>query len=66
MQTPDITPAQVLAVITGIIAQLVTAGFVDGRTEQLVVGLAGIVVPFAWIIADAVIRHGRATGNTDR
>jgi hypothetical protein len=58
--TPDITSAQVLAVLTGIVTQLVNAGFVDGRTEQLVVGLAGILVPFAWIIGDAIIRHGRS------
>lgn len=59
-KTPDITPAQLLAALTAIVAQLVNAQLIDGRTQHLIVGLAGIIVPTAWIVADAVIRHGRS------
>lgn len=58
--TPDITPAQVVAAITALAVQLVNFGLLSGRIEHLVVGLAGILVPFAWIIGDSIIRHGRS------
>ncbi|PYO45023.1 MAG: hypothetical protein DMD33_00845 [Gemmatimonadetes bacterium] len=58
--TPDITPAQVAAVIVAIAAEAANAALISGRVEQLIAGLAGIVVPFAWIVADAIIRHGRS------
>lgn len=57
---PDITPAQILAAVTAVVAQLVNAQLIDGRTQHLIVGLAGIIVPAAWMLADAIIRHGRS------
>ena len=59
-KTPDISPAQVLAVIGSVLAELVNAQLIDGHTEHLIVGLAGVIVPAAWMIADAIIRHGRS------
>lgn len=61
LSTPDITPAQVVAVVGSVGAELLDAALISGRLEQLLVGVAGIVVPFAWLLADAIIRHGRAT-----
>lgn len=58
--TPDITPAQVLAVIVAVGTQLVNFGLLSGVQEHRIVGLAGILVPFAWLLADAIIRHGRS------
>lgn len=58
--TPDLTPAQLVAVVTAVVTQLVNFGLLSGRVEHLVVGLAGILVPFAWIVGDAIIRHGRS------
>lgn len=62
--TPDLTPAQLVAVLVGVCAQLVNFGLLSGKTEHLIVGLAGIVVPFAWIVADAIIRNGRSRALT--
>lgn len=60
MQTPDITKAQVLALMQAVIALVVAFG-VDLSTEQqtAILGLAGavaVVLP----IADAIIRNGRS------
>lgn len=57
---PDLTPAQIVAAIAAIVAQLVNSQLIDGHTEHLIVGLAGVIVPAAWMIADAIIRHGRS------
>jgi len=64
--TPDITPAQILAVITAVLAQVVAWGVIDGSTAQIVVGIAGIVLPAVWALVDSVIRHGRATGTASK
>lgn len=60
MQTPNITQAQVLASLTTIVGLLVTQGAVTNGTGKLIGGIAAVVIPFVWIIADAIIRHGRA------
>jgi hypothetical protein len=62
--TPDITPAQIVAVIGSIVTEALGAALISGRVAHLVVGLAGILVPFAWIVADAIIRHGRSRALT--
>lgn len=60
MTHPDITPAQVVAAIGGIVGVLLTATVIDGQTAKLVTGLASILVPIGFVIADAIIRHGRS------
>lgn len=60
LKTPDITPAQLVAVAASIATELFNAALISGRVEQLVIGLAGVLIPAVWIAADAVIRHGRA------
>lgn len=62
--TPDITPAQILAVVGSVATELLNAAFISSRVDHLVVGLAGVLVPFAWIIGDAIIRHGRSRALT--
>jgi hypothetical protein len=57
---PDITPAQIVSTILAVLGLLVTQGLVTNHTEKLIGGLASILVPVAWQIADAIIRHGRA------
>lgn len=63
-KTPDLTPAQLVASLAAVLVQFVNFGLLSGRVEHLVVGVAGIVVPFAWILADALIRHGRSRALT--
>lgn len=60
LKTPDLTAAQLVAAISSIAGLFVSTQYIDGRTEQLVTGVAAIVVPIVWVLADAVIRHGRS------
>lgn len=60
MKTPDITPAQIISAIGAIVAVLVSATFVDNNVAKVITGVAGIIVPLAWIVGDAIIRHGRS------
>lgn len=64
MNTPDITPAQIVAAITAVVTQLVNYGLLSGAQEHQIVGLAGIVVPGLLVLADAIIRHGRSRALT--
>lgn len=61
LNTPDLTPAQVLSALAVIGTEAVDAAWISGQTEQILVGVAGIVVPLGFMLADAIIRHGRAT-----
>lgn len=60
MKTPDITPAQIGALVLAIGGQAVSWGILSGHTEQLVVAVATAAVSIGWKIADAIIRNGRA------
>lgn len=60
LKTPDITAAQIVAAISAIAGLFVSSQYIDGKTEQLITGIAAIVVPIVWVLADAVIRHGRS------
>ena len=72
MQLPDVTQAQILALLTFVAGQAVSYGLLDSGKEQLVVSIGSIVVASVLKIADAIIRNGRAqiaaaqitTGNT--
>jgi hypothetical protein len=57
---PDITPAQLLAAFTWVVAQAVAYGYLDSLKSQLVLSIGSTVITAAWKIADAIIRQGRA------
>lgn len=57
---PDITPAQLVAALTWIVAQAVAFGYLDTQRSQLVLSVGSTVIAAAWKIADAIIRNGRA------
>ena len=57
---PDITPAQIAAVVGWIVAQLVAFGWVDQRREQLLISVGSTVLAAAWKLADAYLRGQRA------
>lgn len=59
MKMPDITPAQVLAVITFVLVQLVAYGVIDGTVQQAALSAAGTIVPAIWALADAFLRGKR-------
>lgn len=58
--TPDITPAQILAVLKFVVAFLVARTLISDDQAQLVLEIAGTVVPCVLFAADAYIRRGRA------
>jgi hypothetical protein len=60
MKTPNTTQNQVLALVTAIIAQCVAFGIIDNTKAQGFISIAGIAIPLVWIIADSIIRNGRA------
>lgn len=60
MTTPNITPAQIGALVTALGGQAVAWGLLDGSREQTVVAIATAALGAAWKLADAIIRNGRA------
>ena len=62
LKTPDVTLAQLLALLTFVCGQLVAYGVLTQTGSQLAVSIGSTVLAAAWKVADAVIRHGRATG----
>lgn len=60
MNTPSITPAQIVAIIQPVLAFLVAFGVPMSETQQsAVLGLAG-TISTALIVADMFIRRARA------
>ena len=57
---PKITAAQLIAAVTWVVTQAVAFGWLDSGTAQLVVSITGAVLPMILMIADAILRHGRA------
>lgn len=58
--TPTFSPSQFLALLTMIVTELVNDAVIDGHTAQIITGIAGIVVPAIWMLADAWIHHSHA------
>ncbi len=65
-QTPDITPAQVLAVVGAVIGVLVAAGLpLSQSLQDSIIQLVTVIAPIL-LISDAAIRHGRAKGTASK
>lgn len=60
LSTPDVTAAQILALVTGVIALLVAFAVVDKTRSQELIAAFGIIVPAAVALADSIIRSGRS------
>lgn len=60
METPNITPAQLLSFVTVVVGQLVAWGLLSAGNGSLAVSIATTVVPAVWMIADMFIRRARA------
>lgn len=60
MQTPDITKAQIVAIVQPVITCAVAFGApISEQQTTALLGLAG-AISTALVIADAIIRNGRA------
>ena len=57
---PDITKAQVLALLTFAVGQAVAMGLIDDERGQLVLQAGVALVSLAYLLADAHLRNGRA------
>jgi hypothetical protein len=65
-KTPDVTPAQMVAVAGAIVAVAAAFGFdLTQQQQDAVMQLVSIVAGLL-IAGDAVVRHGRATGNAKK
>jgi hypothetical protein len=60
MQLPNVTQAQILALLTFVAGQAVSYGLLDSGNAQIAVSIGSIVVASVLKIADAIIRNGRA------
>lgn len=56
---PDITQAQVLAVLTWIIGQGIAYGVIDSRDAQLTLSAGATLLAIGWKVADAYLRGER-------
>jgi hypothetical protein len=57
---PDITQAQVLAVIKWLTVQAIAWGAITNSTGQLVLSIGSTVLAAVWVIADSALRGRRA------
>lgn len=60
LKMPDTTRNQLLSIIGLIVGLAVTQGLIDEGTAQTISGIAVAAVSLGLLIADAVIRNGRA------
>lgn len=63
MKTPDFSPAAIVAALSALAGALVVLFKLNLTSEQqaALVTVIATVVPFGWLLADAIIRHGRST-----
>lgn len=62
MRTPDLTPAQVVSIVGSVLALAIALGApISHEASSAILGLVTVLAPVL-LGADAVIRHGRATG----
>lgn len=61
MSTPDITPAQIVGLITTLLSSVVVLFKLDLSEAQqaAAVSIAGVVVAVAFMVSDALIRRAR-------
>jgi hypothetical protein len=56
---PDITPAQLVAALTWVVAQAVAFGWLDTQRSQVILSVGATVIAAAWKVSDSIIRNGR-------
>lgn len=56
---PNITQAQIAAVITAVVGQIVAWGWVNNDNAQLVISIGSFVLASVWKMVDAYLRGQR-------
>jgi hypothetical protein len=65
LKTPDITPAQLVGLVSAAVGTASAFGFdLTAIQQHVLIADAGVVG--ALLLGDAVVRHGRATGNAEK
>lgn len=64
--TPDLTSAQLVAIVGAVIGAAVAFGAPISKAQTDAVLQLVTVVASALLVGDAVIRHGRAVGNAQK
>lgn len=59
MNTPNITQAQIGAIVAAIGAVLAIVNQAPDRLQIPILGVVAVIA-VAWIVSDAIVRHGRA------
>lgn len=62
--TPDLTLAQIIAGIATLVGVIAGAVTLSGTWPIVAVIVGAFVVLAAWVVADAIIRHGRSRALT--
>jgi hypothetical protein len=65
-KTPDLTPAQIVAILGSVLTLAVSFGVDISQAQQDALLQCVGLIAGALIVGDAVVRHGRATGTADR
>ena len=68
LKTPDFTPEAIVALALGVVTNCIVLfglNLTDSK-KAAVSGLVSAVVLGAFLIHSAIVRHGRAVGNTKR
>lgn len=62
MKTPDLTPAQLISGLGAVLSALVVLFKLNltGEQQAALLTVIGTIVPVAWQLSDAIVRHGRA------
>lgn len=60
IQMPNITQAQIFSALQFALGQLLIMGLVNDTQAALIAQIGNATISFAWIIGDAIIRHGRS------
>lgn len=56
---PSVTPAQLLAALTWVVAQIVANAWIDPGTGKTITQIGGTVIPAVWVAADSILRWAR-------
>lgn len=66
MRTPDLTPAQIIAILAAALTLAVSFGVhLDAGQRGSILGFVGVILS-VFVHSDAKIRHGRSTGNVSK
>lgn len=64
MPSPALTPTYILAAIAAVVTLFITQNVIDSRTGQLVSGLAAVLIPLAFVVAESILKGHQAQASS--